>query len=177
MTEVATISIFDNFLPNADQHLNNVLSGDFFNFNDGANVFKNVQLRSGDDVEQRVIQIFGHNYDCALNFARKSPEGQEEPNRIHHDTNMGDLICLLYLNKEHPEEAGTSVFEANGSIAHKVGETPSKGFKKSLDFKMKFNRMIVFPARFYHGRNIEENFGEGENSRLVQVLFLTQKSK
>jgi hypothetical protein len=36
----------------------------------------------------------------------------------------------------------------------------------------KFNRMIAFNSDALHSRNIFKNFGEGNNSRLIQVIFL-----
>lgn len=96
-------------------------------------------------------------YKADLNFVRRSPINQEEPNFIHTDEMMGDLTAILYLNKEHPEDDGTTLYY--------------KG-KKSCILKARYNRLIVFPSHLYHSRNIFENFGYAENARLIQVCFL-----
>lgn len=172
--EVITMSVIDGFLDDPGDHVQSVLCGEFSDINDGENTFRNIQNRKGDQVESKVLEFF-QGYDCKYNFVRKSPEGQTEPNLVHHDSMMGDIICLLYLNRDHPDEAGTSIFDHNGSVANQGGSTPSKGFKKSIEFRMKYNRMVVFPSVVYHGRNIAENFGKGNDARLVQVLFLTKR--
>ena len=42
-------------------------------------------------------------------------------------------------------------------------------------FRASYNRMIVFDSHLKHGRNIFENFGTGNLSRLIQVTFLRKK--
>ena len=174
MTEVAQITVFDNFLQDPEAHLEEINSNQFQDFKDGDKVFKNIQLRSGDQVEDKLLNIV-QDFDCSYNFVRKSPKDQDEPNWVHHDKMMGDLIAILYLNKEHPDVAGTSIFKHNGSFIGKDEEPIIKKANPVISVQMEFNRLIIIPAHVYHGRNIRGNFGEEENSRLVQVLFLTKR--
>ena len=90
-----------------------------------------------------------------------SPYNQEEPNFIHRDDMMGDMTCILYLNKQKPALDGTTIYDENRNpifVAYS-----------------KFNRMIAFESKYLHSRNIYKNFGEGRHSRLIQVIFLKKK--
>ena len=68
---------------------------------------------------------------------------------------------LLYLNKYYPQKAGTTIYDNN--------------LLESCIVKMKYNRVFTFDSHYKHSRNIIDNFGEKENSRLVQVIFLKLK--
>jgi hypothetical protein len=75
---------------------------------------------------------------------------------------MGDLTCLLYLSKSHPKEDGTTIYEDDE-------------ITKNMEFRSKFNRMIIFDAKLFHSRNILSNFGVNKSARLIQVIFLKKK--
>jgi hypothetical protein len=45
----------------------------------------------------------------------------------------------------------------------------------ALVFKSKLNRMVAFDSKVKHSRNIFNNFGSDDKSRLVQVIFLNKK--
>lgn len=156
------IDIHDDFLPNIDEYVDTKLQQPFTDYADGASIFRNIQAQDGGAVQQKIEHIYGHAYKVALNFIRKSPIGQEEPNYIHSDEMMGDKTVLLYLNREHPNDAGTTLYTDE--------EEPS------CIIKMKYNRLVVFCSHIKHSRNLEYNFGEEENSRLVQILFLKRLS-
>jgi hypothetical protein len=64
------------------------------------------------------------------------------------------------LNEDHPIEDGTTIYDGDNVM---------------VNFKSKFNRMIIFDSKLSHSRNIINNFGTGESARLVQVLFLNKK--
>ena len=49
------------------------------------------------------------------------------------------------------------------------------GDKTMCTFYACYNRLVIFDSSTPHSRNIYENFGEGEYSRLVQVMFLKLK--
>jgi hypothetical protein len=36
----------------------------------------------------------------------------------------------------------------------------------------RFNRLLIFDAALPHSRAIFENYGEGDDARLIQVIFL-----
>jgi hypothetical protein len=111
-------------------------------------------------VSESILPLF-KDFEVAYNFVRRSPEGQEEPNFIHSDEMMGDITCLLYLNEDPPSEDGTTMYNDDDSVA--------------LVFKSKLNRMVAFDSTVKHSRNIFNNFGSDDKSRLVQVIFLNKK--
>jgi hypothetical protein len=149
--------VVDNFLPNADEHLQDILSGPFYDVPDGEKVFKGIQPRDN-DVFAGLLLSMHPGYEIAHNFVRLSPEGQEEPNFIHTDEMMGDLTAILYLTKNHPQEDGTTLYD--------------ECYNKILITNAKFNRLFVFDSTIPHSRNIYNNYGQGEDSRIVQVAFL-----
>ena len=151
--------ILDNVLLNPDQYVKDIHDNEFVDIYDGKNTFKNIQPRDHtDEFARSVLKALGRRYSVAWNFVRKSPANQEEPNFIHTDEMMGDLTAILYLNKEHPDTDGTTIYDANNT--------------KCCTFYSKYNRLVVFESKVPHSRNIFENFGEGESARLIQVAFL-----
>ena len=149
---------FDGVINNPDQYVSEILQGEFTDVPDGDNVFKGIQLRSNDELQKFAEQVFP-GYKVAYNFVRQSPLNQTEPNFIHTDEMMGDKTILLYLNKTFPEGDGTTLY---------------KGDNPMCVFHAEYNRMISFDSKIPHSRNIYENYGEGESSRLVQVIFMKQ---
>jgi hypothetical protein len=152
-----TFFIADNILDNPKQYIEDIYNNDFQSFVDGENVFKNIQPRGDDEFVKKILSMFD-GYGINFNFVRKSPLNQLEPNYMHTDEMMGDITCLLYLNEEHPDNDGTTIYDDN---------------KKPLfTIYSKLNRMFAFTSSALHSRNILENFGEDKNARLVQVIFL-----
>ena len=114
-----------------------------------------------------------------LSFFRKSPDGQKEPHWIHTDVDMGDWTALLFLNPDPPAGDGTVFWRhlATGATGSTVPHERSiegrtrRGWEEWRTVAAKFNRLILFPATFFHSRAIYENWGEGDDARLVQVVF------
>jgi hypothetical protein len=148
---------FDNVLDNPIQYVEDILKGEFYDVTDGVNVFKNIQARDNDEFA-RYIELLYPRYKVKFNFVRKSPLNQEEPNFIHKDDMMGDITCILYLSKYHPFDDGTTIYDKENNELCRV--------------LSKFNRMIAFNSNAPHSRTIFKNFGEGDCSRLIQVIFL-----
>jgi len=151
----------DDILSDPDGYVKEIYSNKFVDVPDGDKAFKNIQPREDDEFSKVVMEYFGAKFDIAHNFVRMSPYGQEEPNYIHSDEMMGDLTVILYLSKVHPENDGTTMYDSDD--------------KPSCVVYSKYNRMLCFTSQVRHSRNIFENFGEGESSRLVQVIFLKRK--
>jgi hypothetical protein len=128
---------------------------------DGEYTFKNIQSRDKNDEFAKYVSELFIGYKVDLNFVRKSPLNQEEPNFVHTDEMMGDITCLLYLNEQAPEDDGTTIYDEDK--------------KPLLTMYSKFNRMIAFNSDSPHSRNIFDNFGEAQTARLVQVIFLKVK--
>lgn len=159
-------SILDNVLVDPDEHVEEILSGDFVDYPDGPYVFKNIQDRRGDQFHD-FLEVHYPKLDIIFNFARQSPLNQEEPNFIHTDEMMGNVTALLYLNKEHPKEYGTTLY--------KVLEGNERSYDPDYIYRATYNSALIFDSTIPHSRNIFDNFGVGDNSRLVQVAFLNVK--
>jgi hypothetical protein len=112
-------------------------------------------------------------------FFRKSPLGQVEPNYIHSDIDMGDWTAVLYLSPESPEGDGTVFWthRATGEVGNMTPHLRSEEGRDAGNWDIRqmvrgtFNRMVVFPSHYYHSRAIHENWGDGPDARLVQVVF------
>ena len=153
-----TLFVLDDIIKNPDEYVEDVLQNAFVDVEDSPGVFfKGIQPRMNDEVEKFVLKLFP-SYGVSYNFIRQSPYMQDEPNFIHTDEMMGGKTVLVYLNKNHPDNAGTTLYTNNE--------------EESVKVLMKYNRLVVFDSYHKHSRNLLENFGEKENSRLVQVLFL-----
>lgn len=151
----------DNVIKNPNEYLEQIKNNEFRDIEDtGGNKFKNIQFRSPDDEFAKYMLSAFPGYTVNWNFVRKSPLNQEEPNFIHTDEMMGDITCILYLNKEKPNEDGTTIYDEDKNPLFVLYS--------------KFNRMIAFSSESPHSRNILENFGDEESARLIQVIFLKQ---
>jgi hypothetical protein len=152
---------FDNIIKDPLTYVSDIHLYGFQDVADGDNVFKNIQPRDKNDEFAKYVTELFVGYKVDLNFIRKSPLNQEEPNFIHTDEMMGDITCLLYLNEQAPDTDGTTVYDENN--------------KPLLTMYSKFNRMVAFNSDAPHSRNIFDNFGEAEAARLVQIIFLKAK--
>jgi hypothetical protein len=150
--------VLDNVLIDPSGYVRDALSYGFEEVFDSDKVFKGIQPRSDDEFQHFIENYLSFKYETVYNFIRQSPEKQDEPNFVHTDENMGDLLALLYLNESHPDTDGTIIYDNDGG--------------KMCSVHMKFNRAVIFGTRFPHSRALFENFGNGDDSRLVQVLFL-----
>ena len=116
-----------------------------------------------------------------VSFFRKSPVGQVEPHFIHSDVDMGEWSAILYLNENPPAEDGTCFWthRSTGAIGSSVPHERSEEGKDAgnWDLRMRvnsrFNRLLVFPSWYFHSRSIGENWGQGRDARLIQVVFGT----
>ena len=156
------IGIYEEVIKDVDLYVKDIFSAGFEDLDlKESGIFKSIQVRGMDELFNYLSEAYP-SYDTVLNFVRRSPKNQEEPNMVHTDDMMGDLTAILYLSKVHPEEDGTTLY-------HK-GE-------KSCILKSAYNRLVVFPSHLYHSRNIYENFGVAEDARLIQVCFLKKKDE
>jgi len=149
--------VVDNFMPKPEEHLADILSGEFYDIPVGTQLFKGIQPRDNDEFGALLLSLYP-GCQVAYNFVRISPEGQQEPNFIHSDEMMGDITAILYLTKNHPEEDGTTLYDEN--------------HEPILITNAKFNRLFIFDSNIPHSRNIFNNYGSGDDSRIVQVAFL-----
>ena len=154
---------FDNIIKDVNVYVNDIHKSQFQDISDGISVFKNIQPRDGnDEFGEFCLSIFP-NHTINWNFIRKSPLNQLEPNYIHTDEMMGDITCILYLNKNHPVNDGTIIYDEEG--------------KTLVTIFSKLNRMIAFNSEAPHSRSIIQNFGQGEDARLIQIVFLKSNDR
>lgn len=121
-----------------------------------------------------------------LTFVRQSPEGQDEPNFIHTDQDMGEWTAILYLTDPPATGDGTTFWRwsATGCVKSvaiaredQVGEWLA--WRDPVEWtpwttvEARPNRVVLFPAPYFHSRAIRENYGTGDGARLIQVVFGT----
>jgi hypothetical protein len=152
--------MFDNVIEDPKEYVRDILSKGFEDFNDGSNTFHGMQPRGEDEFCSFLISMFPE-YSVNLNFIRQSPEDQNEPNYIHRDDMMGEITAILYLNENPVRDDGTIIYDEDVTPCCRIYS--------------KFNRMIAFDSDALHSRSLFSNFGSGETSRLVQVVFLSPK--
>ncbi len=111
----------------------------------------------------------------SLTFFRKSPERQEEPNFIHSDEGMGEWTAILYLNPHPADGDGTSFwrFLPSGDI-HGSARALNKDAALWECWKQihaVYGRLLLFDSLYFHSRSLIDNYGSGDDARLVQVAF------
>ena len=157
-----TLVTIDDVLKEPKVYIRDIFDYGFQDIVDGDKVFKNIQPRDKSDEFAKMVKFIFPDYDITYNFIRKSPINQEEPNFIHTDEMMGDITVILYLSKRSPDDDGTIIYDKN--------------YKPLCRIYSKFNRMVAFQSALPHSRAIYDNFGEGEDARLIQVIFLKAKT-
>lgn len=119
-----------------------------------------------------------------LSLLRQSPAGQAEPNFIHTDRDMGDWTAILYLTRDPVPEDGTTFWRHRPTGA--IQSTASEGDALLAEWTAwrdrsqwtpwttiaaRPNRLVIFPAPYFHSRAIEGNVGTGADARLIQLVF------
>ncbi len=174
------IQIFDDVLLNPDAYRAEALKQNFQTFDFGHVKFHGIAPTGLDSELCKIMRKKFQWVWPALTFFRKSPEGQEEPHFIHTDVDMGDWTALLYLNPKPKDGDGTAFWtHKSGVIGSAIPHEFSEEGKTTDNWTMHelvaaaYNRMVVFPSIYFHSRAIHENWGEGDDARLVQVVFGT----
>ncbi len=171
------IRVIDNFVPNPREYRQEVLGLPFMDVPAGDQVFRGMAFSSVKmDCAVPIIRGMFAEAKPIASFFRKSPLGQIEPNDIHSDSEMGDWTGILYLNPEPPRGDGTCFWRHSGTDAKSGEEWRKDGhFREEWSEVCRvpavFNRLLLFDAKLFHSRAIVENYGEGDNARLIQVIF------
>jgi hypothetical protein len=176
------IRVTDDVLPDPLVYRAAALTQPFGDLVSGPVVFHGLALIGHSPLAAWLTATYG--LTPTLEFFRLSPLGQEEPSRVHTDRDMGDWTAILYLNPDPPAADGTTFhrWRATGAIAS-VAVTPAEkraeweAWRDDTQWEAwhtvpaVFNRLIVFPAPYFHSRAIVENWGEGLDGRLIQIAF------
>ncbi len=172
------IRIFDGVLQHPLQYRDEVLQLKFKTYDFGASKFHGIAIGGPAAEAIRSIRGFATAATPTLTFFRKSPLGQKEPHYIHTDVDMGDWTAILYLNPDPPKGDGTSFWtHRSGTIESAVPfDRIKEGHRLSnwtlrQHVEARFNRLLMFPASYFHSRSIPENYGAGDTARLIQVAF------
>ena len=170
------IFVFDDVLPDPVAYRAAALSLPFGDFQDDGVVFHGV-IRAPDDELAEIIRARFPEARPSLSFYRKMPRGQVEPTFIHSDPMLGDWVAVLYLTlitPDTPPEDGTRFWRhiptgrTRGPWEPRIARDRTQWESWRLVGAL-FNRLVVFPSDLFHSRSVEENFGEGETARLIQV--------
>lgn len=117
-------------------------------------------------------------------LVRRSPEGQQEPNFIHTDRDMGDWTAILYLTPDPPDGDGTDFWQHTPTGRLESTAATDEEFSQELQswrdlwqwervghVSAKFNRALLFSATHFHSRAMYHNYGFGDGARLTHVVF------
>lgn len=179
---MSDIRVFDDFLADPETYRRAALEREYksYEFPEVGVTFHGIAQPAPAEVPLRLVKAFP-GITPTLSFFRRSPAGQEEPHFIHTDADMGDWTALLYLNPDPPPEDGTAFWihkptgERENAAPHlrsAEGMTPSPDlWMRWRTVRAKFNRLVIFPAAYFHSRAIFNNWGEDDGARLTQVTF------
>ncbi len=181
---IESLVIIDNALRYPGDYRASALAQDFKSYDFGHCVFHGIALAPAATEVLDRLREHDQQLDPTLTFFRKSPLGQVEPHFIHTDVDMGDWSALLYLNPEPPAGDGTTFWRhletgaTESSIPHERSEEGRDPAKWAMRVHVAglFNRLLLFPSSYFHSRAIHENWGAGDDARLVQVVFGKRKS-
>jgi hypothetical protein len=167
-----TIKIVDSLLYTPERYRELALAHDFKDEVTPAGVFHGVAKDHFGIVPSLIQRKTGLTFSSHISIIRRSPLGQKEPNFIHNDADMGDVTAILYLTPKPPEGDGTLFWEHTEHGERGPWPLATGAFHMYQRVEARFNRLVIFPSDFYHSRAIEENYGEGDDARLIQVTFL-----
>lgn len=183
---MSALTVVDDVLPDVDAYRAEVLAGAFEDVEPHAGAVFHGIRRDLDDRLPAWIQARYPSLTPTLTFARKSPAGQAEPNYIHTDSDMGEWTAIYYLTADPPPTDGTTFWRhrATGAVlstalnqAELVDEWLAwrdlTQWTPWTTVAARPNRVVLFPAPYFHSRALAENYGSGEAARLIQVVFGT----
>jgi GNAT superfamily N-acetyltransferase len=166
------IVVIDDVLTDPHAYRAAALAGSFEDQQVGDDLFRGIQLAPavvGDWLQQRTPSV-----RVTLSFFRQSPADQAEPHYVHSDAMMGQWTGILYLNPDPPQGDGTAFYEhRDGARLAELEALPryAADFDDDDAWVRWLTRLLLFPAVYFHARALRDNYGTGDDARLVQVLF------
>ena len=90
---------------------------------------------------------------------------------------MGEWTAILYLNPTPMAGDGTDFWRwrQTGDVMGSARSLPKDPvlWERWKHVDAQFGRLVLFDSLYFHSRAIQENYGEGDTARLVQVAFGT----
>lgn len=182
------IQFFDDVLPDPMAYRERALKQRFQTVADGPVVFHGMAPCADPTIPMRIASTFPGLLPT-LSFFRQSRLGQVEPHYVHDDRSMGDWTAIYYLNPAPPEGDGTAFYRRTRDGAIEIeGEAAAGSDEWKADVSAwsdaaqwtrwelipaVFNRLVLFKASLFHARAIAENYGDGDDARLIQICFGT----
>lgn len=181
MIEVSNgLCVFDNVLEHPISYREQALTLNFESVDTGVEMFHGIASAGAlsSDLPTFIAQALPHLFSKTT-FFRKSPLGQLEPNYVHCDSDMGEWTGILYLTPDPPPTDGTTFWRhrKTGLIESINGFDGKEDWKETSSWEpwehvaAKFNRLLLFPAPYFHSRAIFDNYGVDRDARLIQVVF------
>lgn len=175
---VPKIHVVENFLPSPYHYRSEALKKEFQRIDFGKVIFDGLVILPLDCFVARFLKTLFPGLEPNFTSLRKSPLNQREPNYVHCDILLGNWTAILYLNPNPPKGDGTDFWEhietgavgGDAESALSMFREPSHG-NIWTHVEAKFNRLTLFPSKLFHSRAIFENYGEGDDARLIQVVF------
>lgn len=183
LPEVISISVIDDALPTPVMYRSKALELNYESVATGeTEIFHGIATPGSMKADlPRLIHKNFPQLVTTMTFFRKSPLDQFEPNYIHTDVTMGMWTAILYLNQDPPPADGTTFWRhrEKGMMAATENWDAREDWKDTSKWepwqhvRAKFNRLMLFPANYFHSRAIFSNYGIGNEARLIQVAFGT----
>ena len=192
------IIVEDNFFENADEVREMALSRLFFWGNIKRNAFPGMRtLYQKEDqvfrvnIKNRLEKILnrdiwatsttsgsmcftiGFEHNEKTNWIHQDVSGQTQKKEIQ--TGGEAYAGLIYLTPNPPANSGTELImfpDPIGLYATEIVQVPQDGGRPHVQVENVYNRLILYPARYWH-RPMVSGFGTNKkNARLIMNLFL-----
>lgn len=172
------VQVYDGILSDVAAYRAAALASTFQTYHFGPLAFHGIALPPSSEALAWIGRERPDLPPVTLTFLRQSPEGQQEPNYVHTDGDMGSWTGILYLT-EHPAEGDGTTFwrdRETGAIEASALDAPiwpdPDRWEPIYTVEAVPNRLLIFPAALYHSRALRANYGTTpETARLIQVIF------
>lgn len=191
--------IKDDFLPHAHYLRSEALRLPFYDIRfPGGDLYRRIHIRDTDENKELLEAEIGGPIEQTYSFLRLNYRGELPKDVVHHDSELGGFVGLVYLTLDEHAKGGTALWRHRATKQsrypsefeiRKQGKSPKREYakfdgdwQKSESWElaemaeMKFNRLVVFPAECFHSRWPHDAFGSSpENGRLIWISFFQCK--